>query len=329
MRAPRPLPPELRARPAFTVERALLGGVHPTRLAAADLRRPFHGVRQHASVHDGARARAMAYAERMPPRQAFSHVTAALLWGMPIPSALEHDRRIHVAVPRGSTRSLAVGVIGHVVRPERLGAVMMAGLRVASPADTWCQLGAYLGVDDLVAVGDFLITGEEPSGRSAALCTMSQLEGALRRHRGCRGATLLRTALELVRYGPLSRRESLMRLDLVRAGLPEPSPNFVVVDALGRFVAMVDLAYPGHHVGIEYQSDLHRDPARYRDDVRRLERLADAGWRIVQATSDDVSADGRLRHSAAFAARVSRRLHEAGWQPHDPPAAQREYGERR
>jgi hypothetical protein len=329
VRAPRPLPPELRIRPAFTVERARLGGVHPSRLAAADLRRPFHGVRQHASIDDGARARAMAYAERMPPRQAFSHVTAALLWGMPIPSALEHDGRIHVAVPAGSTRSLAAGVIGHVIRPERLGAVRMAGLRVASPADTWCQLGAYLGVDDLVAVGDFLVTGEEPSGRSAALCTMSQLEAAIRRHRGCRGATLLRTALELVRYGSLSRRESLMRIDLVRAGLPEPRPNFVVLDSRGRFVAMVDLGYPEYRVGIEYQSDVHREPERYREDVRRLERLADAGWRIVQATSDDVSADGRLRDSAAFAERVSRRLHDAGRQLPGTQLGLRRYGERR
>jgi hypothetical protein len=262
----------------------------------------------------------MAYAERMPPRQVFSHVTAAILWGMPIPSALERDRRLHVAVPHGSTRSLAAGVIGHVIRPERLGTVMLAGLRVASPSDTWCQLGAFLGVDDLVAVGDFLITGQEPSGRSSALCTMSQLESAIRRHRGCRGATLLLAALALVRYGPLSRRETLMRLDLVRASLPEPRPNFVVLDSHGRSVAMVDLAYPEYQVGIEYQSDLHRDPAQYREDVRRLERLADVGWRIVQATSDDVSADGRLRDSAAFAGRVSRRLHDAGWEAPATPS---------
>ena len=106
-----------------------------------------------------------------------------------------------------------------------------------------------------------------------------------------------------------------MRLDLSRAGLPEPVPNFEVRDALGALVAMVDLAFAEYRVGIEYQSDLHRDAGRYRSDVRRLERLLDAGWLIVQATSDDVSADGRLRNSAEFADRVARRLRARGGRP--------------
>ncbi|MFE5673011.1 hypothetical protein ACFQ58_15535 [Agromyces sp. NPDC056523] len=315
MRHPRALPPDLLTRPAFTVERAGLVGVHPSRLSASDLRRPFHGIRQHATIADDARSRAMAYAVRMPARQVFSHVTAALVWGMPLPHHLERDRRVHVAVPSGSTRSLAAGVVGHVIQPERLGVTSLAGVRVSSPADTWCQLGSLLGEDDLVAVADFLITGGEPSGRHPALCSRTELESALKRHKGCRGSTRLRGALELVRYGSLSRRETLMRLDLGRSGLPEPSPNHSVVDALGAFVAMIDLAFPEYRVGIEYQSDLHREPERFRTDVRRLERLLDEGWLIVQATRDDVSADGHLRDSAAFATRVARRLESRGWRP--------------
>ncbi|MBM7505433.1 hypothetical protein ACFPER_18255 [Agromyces aurantiacus] len=297
------------------MERARLAGVHPSRLDAEDLRRPFHGVRQGVGVPETVASRALAYAERMPPRQVFSHVTAALLWGMPLPHRLERDLRLHVAVAPGSTRPLASGVVGHVVRADRLGVVALGGLRLASPADTWCQLASLLEVDDLVAVGDFLVTGQEPSGRSAALCTRSELEAAIRRHRGCRGAIRLRAALALVRYGSLSRRETFMRLDLLRAGLPEPTPNLVVSDANGVAVAMVDLGFAEYRVGIEYQSDLHRDPARYRSDVRRLERLLDAGWLIVQATADDVSADGRLRNSAEFADRVAKRLRARGWRP--------------
>jgi len=257
----------------------------------------------------------MAYAERMPARQVFSHVTAAMLWGVPMPPTVERDLRLHVAVPAGSTRSLASGVVGHVVRPERLGAVSLGGIRLAAPADAWCQSASRLEPDDLVAAADYLLTGGEPAGRDPARCTRAELEAALRRHRGCRGAARLRAALDEARYGPLSRRESLLRLQLVRAGLPEPELNVVVTDTGGIFLAMLDLAYPAYRVGIEYQGDLHRDPRRYRADVRRLERLADEGWLIVQATADDVAADGRLRDSGRFVDRVQRRLRSRGWTP--------------
>ncbi|MDR5691686.1 hypothetical protein RH861_06370 [Agromyces indicus] len=272
-------------------------------------------MRQHAGVADDVRSRAMAYAERMPGRQVFSHATAAMLWGMPLPPHFEGDLRLHVGVPAGSTRSLAEGVVGHVVRPERLGAMSLAGVRLAGPSDAWCQLGSMLGVDDLVAAADFLITGGEPLNRDAALCTRGELTAALRRHSGCRGATRLREALELARWGPLSRRESLLRLQLTRGGLPEPVPNLRVLDATRRLVAIVDLAFPEWRVGIEYQGDLHRSPSRFRADVRRLERLADEGWLMVQATADDVGADGALRDSAAFVHRVVARLHSRGWCP--------------
>ncbi|MEI5585261.1 hypothetical protein [Agromyces sp. CCNWLW208] len=251
----------------------------------------------------------------MPGRQVFSHSTAALLWGVPLPPRLEEDLRVHVAVPAGSTRSLAAGVVGHVIHPDRLGATTLAGIRLSAPSDTWCQLGSMLDLDDLVAVADHLITGGEPVGRDPALCSRGELAAALRRHDGCRGITRLRDAFELAQWGPLSRRESLLRLQLVRGGLPEPVPNLRVLDAAGRLVAIVDLAIPAWRVGIEYQSDLHRSPAQFRADVRRLERLADQGWLIVQATSDDVGADGRVRDSAAFLDRVAARLRSRGWSP--------------
>ena len=207
-------------------------------------------------------------------RQAFSHVTAALLWGMPIPSALESDRRLHVAVPHGSTRSLAAGVIGHVIRPERLGTVMLAGLRVASPSDTWCQLGRS--------------RRRRPgrrrrlphhrrgaSGRSPALCTMSQLESAIHgiadvaARRCCsRPSRSCDTALRPPRDAPATRpgRPTGATAELRGARFAGP------IRGDGRH------RYPEYRVGIEYQSDLHRDPRRYREDVRRLELLADAGW---------------------------------------------------
>ena len=133
------------------------------------------------------------------------------------------------------------------------------------------------------------------------------------RFRGCRGAAALARALDLARHGPLSRRETLLRLDLVRGGLPEPVPNLRVFDGSGAFLALVDLAYPRHRVGLEYQSDFHRPAEAFRRDVRRLERLADAGWSMIQVTADDVSVDGEVRDSAELRQRVARRLTANGW----------------
>jgi hypothetical protein len=282
-------------------------------LEAPDLLRPFHGVRQRADAASDPGARLAAYGRRMPGSQFFSHATAALLHGMPLPTRLEREPLIHVSVFSGSARPNARGVRGHVLQPERCGLTTVAGLRTADPGTAWCQLAGVLGVDDLVAAGDFLVTGDGRFGRRAAATTVDGLLAAIDRHDGCRGVTSLRRAIALVRPGPLSRRESLLRLDVIRGGLPEPVPNHVVVDARGRFVAMVDLAFVEYRVALEYQSDLHRPPAAYRADLERLERLADAGWVVVQITADGVTEGGASHRSAQMVERVRRRLRAHGW----------------
>jgi hypothetical protein len=49
-----------------------------------------------------------------------------------------------------------------------------------------------------------------------------------------------------------SPRESMLRWDLLDAGLPPPTPQFVVCDGLGWFVARLDLAWEAVKVGAEY-----------------------------------------------------------------------------
>lgn len=345
------LPWSLRAVTSFTRREADRRGLHWRRLAARDLERPFHGILRPVGADRSVRALAEAYAKRMPRRQVFSHETAAELWGVPLPasgvrnaasgegspstagppptpsplpssdepgpvsSADEEETvpSLHVAVPRGSAPPSGRGVTGHVLDFDRFAVHVHRGLRLVDPASAWVQCASRLSLDDLVAAADFLLTGTQPFDGRAALCTRDQLAAAIERHPGCRGAAVLRQALELARPGPLSRRESLLRLDLGRGGLPEPACNHRVVGADGSLVAMIDLAYPQYRVGLEYQSDLHRPAAAFRRDIRRLEQLADLGWVIVQVTSDDVTADGNPRDSAALRVRVERRLRSRGW----------------
>lgn len=236
-----------------------------------------------------------------------------MLHGMPLPARLERESVIHVSVFSSSARPTGRGVRGHVLQPGRCRLATVAGLRAADAATAWCQLAATLSVDDLVAAGDFLLTGDGRFGRRPAATTVDGLRAAIDRHDGCRGVTSLRRAVDLVRRGPLSRRESLLRLDVVRGGLPEPLPNHIVLDSRGGFVAMVDLAFVEYRVALEYQSDLHRPPAAYRADVERLERLADAGWVVVQVTAEGVREGGVSRQSDQTVERVRRRLQSRGW----------------
>jgi hypothetical protein len=54
-----------------------------------------------------------------------------------------------------------------------------------------------------------------------------------------------------------SPMESRLRLLLVAGGLPWPVTQYEVRTAEGLFVAWLDLAYPEHKLGIEYEGDHH------------------------------------------------------------------------
>ena len=90
-------------------------------------------------------------------------------------------------------------------------------------------------------------------------------------------------AVELTREDCWSPRESVLRLHIVMAGLPEPLLNQNVYDDHGRFLGCVDLAYPHLKVAIEYQSVLHH--SRYSADVERIAALRAAGWTVIEVTS--------------------------------------------
>lgn len=303
---PRPTPlPHPFDREPFRVDAALRGTISRGRLRGSDLQRPFHGVRSVGLDLNETVERCAAYSARMRSEEFFSHTTAAILHGFPLPRMLERDRRLHVGVFVPNWPPQARGVAGHLFNPGSVGVTRPRAHRshpVTSPVHTWCLLGTALGVEDLVAVGDFLVKRVRPSA------TMTELAEGVELFSGRRGVGALRSALQLVRPGTDSRAESHLRLLVVRWGFPEPAVNYVVRNDRGNFVAMCDLAFVEKRVVLEYEGDHHRtDRATFRSDIERRERLEDAGWVVIRVTGDDL-----YRYPDRLAARIRRRLASRG-----------------
>lgn len=224
-------------------------------------------------------ARARAYAPYLRPGERFSHTTAAALWGVPLPRR-SMDLHISTLLPRNRARG--GGVVGH--RTNDPAVVRRHGLPVSTPGALFLELAMHLALDDLVAVGDALVLDPhvlDPLDLRP-WTTMDDLISSAGSSRapGCR---LARRALMLVRHGAESRPETLLRLLLVRAGLPEPELNQEIRDSSGRFIGRGDLVYREARVIVEYDGDQHRtSKIQYEHDITRLERFRDARWAVVQ-----------------------------------------------
>ncbi len=239
---------------------------------------------------------------------AVSHVSAAHLWGMPLPRRLTQPPTIDVSATAPGRAPELRGVHGRQLTLGAHEVREVGGIRVTSPALTWCLLGGILSVEDLVAAADYVVTSTR---RQPALATLDELEECLRRRSPMRGIARARKAIPWVRSGPLSRPESLLRVVLVQAGIPEPVVNTKVLDSRGRFLAVPDLAWSGFRLAAEYEGDYHRvERGQFHHDTGRIERMADEKWAVLR-----VSAPALFDETPALVARVARRLTERGWTP--------------
>jgi very-short-patch-repair endonuclease len=95
-----------------------------------------------------------------------------------------------------------------------------------------------------------------------------------------------------------SPQESIRRVALVDAGIPEPRVQVAVRTAAG--VRHADLGWPEHRLLLEYQGDEHRaSRRRWLDDLTRVQLLEDAGYRVILVGAADLDDDAR-----ALAARI-------------------------
>jgi very-short-patch-repair endonuclease len=249
-------------------------------MRGTDLRRPFHGIRTNGSATT-IEELAQAFQLGAPDFAFFCGITAALILRIPLPQRHEQSRLLHVAVPAPHRASKAHGTVGHKlsIRPEELRE--WHGLRITTPERTWCDLASVLSVPDLVAAGDYLIHYRLP------FTTADGLAGAVRSFVGRRGKPSLLAALPLLNDRSESRRESLLRVLVVTAGIQGVSSNPWITTS-GGYRYRGDLVIPEKKVVIEYQSRFHDGSKEFRADMTRISRLEADGWFVMQVNKDDL-----------------------------------------
>lgn len=306
MRTPAPLPEPLRGR-SFRVGEARELGVSRSRTRRSDLSAPFHGIR--SAVVTSVVDHAAAYAPTLRSHQVYAGTTAARLWGLPLPTSWTSEEPLVLARPHGSTRCAVSGTRQIAVDARRLERTTHSGLPVLAPLATAMTLARELEHEPLVHVLDALLT---PSRRYPDLAlpnrpqtTLVELTSFIANCGRMQGVPALRAALADARVGVDSRYESITRLIIVLAGLPEPVVHpLVVVDGLELHP---DLGYPQLKVAVEYEGRGHLDPKRWAKDILRYEMLEAAGWIVVRITKADLARDGESvvrRVSAALARRA-------------------------
>jgi hypothetical protein len=289
---PPPKPPPLPPGPLTLAAARRLGlREHEWRLAG-DLR--TQGVRS-TTRPITTRERAGLFALALPADCAFSHITAAQLWGLPLPRSVEGQEELDVIRATGRGRVERHGCLGHRGGEART-IVTLQGLRVTSLADTWVDLGEVMGRG--LDVTDLLVAGDEVANRRPLAPLATTLAGRVRpRH-----AVALAEALALVRPGVRSPMETRTRLVFHRAGFPEPAVNAALHARDGGWLAEGDLVWREQRVVGEYQGEVHAGIRNRSRDSYRNWLLVDEGWRVLEIFAEDVyDAWRRLRLLERFA----------------------------
>ncbi|MBP1135412.1 hypothetical protein JOE31_001644 [Arthrobacter sp. PvP023] len=184
------------------------------------------------------------------------------------------------------------GVIGHTVVALEDEIESIDGLRVSTRSRTWLDLARRLPVSDLVCMGDQLIRVPRVAfeGRTRPYDTLDGLRTLVGRHPNLQGVVRAREALHLMRVGADSAPESLLRLAMADAGLPEPELQLALrpTDAVSP---TADLGYRHRRLAIQYDGEHHLLDAQIFSDRRRDKAFESAGWTVLILGKDDL-ADG-------------------------------------
>ncbi|WP_207343551.1 hypothetical protein [Arthrobacter sp. E3] len=274
----------------FTLREAEALGLSPDLLRSQNFEGVSHGLYRPASwdfeLRDAARALCAAT-----PGAWISHTTAARLHGLILPPWLLESNELHLSKPRKLVGVRRKGVIGHTVLARPGEVETDWDLRISTRARTWLDLARTLPLPELTCIGDQLIRMPRAvfEGRDTPYATIASLRTMLGGHRNLQGIVRAREALSLLRVGADSGPETLLRLAMLDAGLPEPDLQLTLWESPGGPSA--DLGYRRRKIAIQYDGSGHLDELQVLSDQRRDSAFRNAGWTVLIFGREDL-ADG-------------------------------------
>jgi hypothetical protein len=264
---------------AFRGSRAVAAGlVTWGRLRGPGFLRPFPDVYVRAGAKPpGLKVRSLAAYRLVEGRGVLSCYSAAVL--LDADCAPTPDVPAEVTVPGGGQREHP-GLVVHRDRFAPGETTLVGDVRCTSPLRTAYDLArlddpveAVVGVDRLANAHRF----------NPDLLLRFRLY-----YRRARGNDRIPEVLALATPYSGSPMETRLRLLIINAGLPRPQVQWVVQDEQTRTAVWLDLAWPEHKIGIEYEGEVHASPEAVLRDAGRYTRLVDDGWRIYRYTKFEV-----------------------------------------
>ena len=268
-----------RLNPVFTAPEASAYGLSRRHIAPLRIFRGYYSCTTPASLQDRVRAALLAAGAK----GVVCGPTALRLAGVDLPSSLDNSQ-IWIQVPQSQAWPYRTEL--RLVRTDRQGPLTsISGLPSLGLPFCWLQLARDLNIDGLVEVADAM------TRRHRSVSTKADLLRAIDSWSRVPGGSKARAALDLCIEGTDSIPETDLRLLLVRAGLPTPEVNVMVVDSFGQWYYL-DLGYEQYMLGIEYDGAYHvGDRGQMYRDATRRRTLEDLGWRIITVTAADLYRD--------------------------------------
>jgi very-short-patch-repair endonuclease len=253
-------------------------------VSAGMLRRYIRGVYGPGAWPDDLEHRARAAATILSSGSVFVDRTAAWLHGVDVLGFAETEilPGVETAVLTRQRASRALGVRGRSRDLAPYDVMEIRGIRLTTPTRTALDLACNVRRAEAVGALDAF-------ARLHGV-TKEVLLAMLIRFKGRRGVVQARQLVNLMDPRAESARESQLRLAILDAGLPCPTPQHVVVIDGCEF--RLDLAYPAHRVAVEYDGqEFHSGTEQLAHDVRRRQLLREAGWSVIVVERGDFSGD--------------------------------------